>query len=105
MTVTEPPVPQEAVNAAAKAMHYDVFHAEHGGYSACGCGNPVEHDLNLRADMGSARRAAEAAAPAIRAAERERIRQLAIDRNALYLAAATDAEPSGMLPFADLIGR
>jgi hypothetical protein len=41
------------------------------------------------------------------AAERERIRRLAIDRNALYLAGGVpdDAEPSGLMPFADLIGE
>ena len=40
------------------------------------------------------------------AAERERIRQLAITRNALYLASGVpdDGQPSGLMPFADLIG-
>jgi hypothetical protein len=39
------------------------------------------------------------------AAERERIRALAIERHALYLAAGVpdDGEPSGLMPFADLI--
>jgi hypothetical protein len=46
-----------------------------------------------------------AAAPLIAAAERERIRQLAITRKALYLAGGVpdDGQPSGLMPFADLL--
>lgn len=44
--------------------------------------------------------ALEAAAPLIREAERERIRQLAVDRRAIY----PDPDADGLvLPFADLI--
>lgn len=39
-----------------------------------------------------------------RAEERERIRRLAIDHNALYLAHGDERQLTGMLPFADLLG-
>lgn len=38
------------------------------------------------------------------AAERERIRQLATEHHALYLAPGDDNELTGYLPFADLLG-
>jgi hypothetical protein len=50
-------------------------------------------------DNDVVRTALEAAAPLIAAAERERIRQLAIEHNAHY-----DCDPDYGMPFADLIG-
>ncbi len=83
-------VPHEAVRAAALVL-------------SCTEGQYDEDDYRVAGDM------LEAAAPAIRAAavaaERDRIRQLAIRHHALYLAGGVpdDGEPSGLMPFADLL--
>jgi len=78
-------VPPEAITAAygiAKDALSDGHYAQAAGRELMG-------------------RALEAAAPLIAAAERDRIRQLAIKRGAFYQIPGDDGAPQ---PFADLIG-
>jgi len=64
--MTTPPIPAEAITAAAKMIHNDVFNADHGGYSACSCTGQDEHDKKWHADVVATRQGLEAAAPLIR---------------------------------------
>lgn len=101
--MTDPiPVPDQAVTAAAEAMGRSWTT---GGQAA----------LSRARRDGLARAALEGAAPAIREAERQRIRQLAVAAEAVYceacrLGRCEASQPAGSgehlgTPFADLIGR
>jgi len=69
------PAPEAAVHAIAKAIHYDVFNADHGGWSACSCENPDEHAAKLDAARDRAAEALDAALTVCHAriAELERV--------------------------------
>ena len=63
-------VPADATTAATLAIH-------ERGEGKCACGSAEEHEHWLAWDEAAAKVALEAAAPHIRAAERERIRRFA----------------------------
>ena len=89
-------IPDEPLAAAALAIHKRECLSPAVGLA---CREEVSHR-----QRGDARAALEAAEPLIAAAERERIRQLAIQRSATYRT-TDDADPSPFAEeFADLIG-
>jgi len=83
-------LPPGALEAAARAIH-----REASGYCDPGCDGPYPLDER------QARAALEAAAPLIAAAERQRIRQLAAEKEAQYLIDRGDH--ADFAAFADLL--
>lgn len=100
-------VPPEAVTAAAEFIHDEECNG--GDIRTCGrwkAGSTSErshHAGHVEFYRDRARALLEAAAPHLAAAERERIRQLAIEREAVCKTWKADHGSSVIGPFADLL--
>jgi len=104
---TVPAVPGEAVKAAAEAIVDRRMRIRHWANS----GLEAHRAMLMVEALPDATVALEAAAPAIRRTERQRIRELAEEHGAVYCARGRDggrcyclSGRSGAVPFADLIG-
>ena len=88
-------IPEAAFVAGATALHGD-----------CCCESPDEHDEMMEGDHSIAEIVLVHAADAIRADERQRIRQLAEQHRAHYgcYVAINSIQTSGLRSFADLLG-
>jgi hypothetical protein len=78
-------IPPEAISAAAEAITRELMSGK-------------DYSLAIDSDEALAKAALEAAAPLIAAAERDRIRQLALEHAAHF-----DCDPAWGTPFADLL--